>query len=52
MTAETLPPMDPRERADLEREAGRTFASDREAYEYLRRRLYCEAVKSMLEEGK
>ena len=51
MPTETLPPMDPRERADLEREAGHPFNSDREAYEYLRRKIQCKDIQSMLEEG-
>lgn len=44
-----LPPMDPRERADLEQEAGHPFVSDRQAYEYLRRRLAAHEVSDMLD---
>lgn len=43
-----LPAMSPDERADLEREAGRPFASDEAAYKYLRRKLHSSEVDAML----
>ena len=35
----TLPPMNPQERADLEKEAGYPFVSDEQAYRYLHRKI-------------
>lgn len=43
-----MPPMNPAEKAALEREAGHPFLSDRQAYEYRMRKIASQAIADMM----